>query len=680
MKTLRSTLVQDLHVTISRIIQIAEHKLLEKNSKDEMMAFAGLVNQLINVLQSTKYEKTFCSDCPGSVGAHQVEETLSIAIKLFQKALDANSADEKMGNDFGKLYCMKMKNLTSLECAKAPRLQTNALVMLNSIVSSAKNEQIQLVAPVLLYLFRSISSIKITKTAVQFNEIYLLRKYFDLLSKTQNHRDLIRVGYLALAYHVSANDADANQLHQIIYAVCKVQKEQSHSNTYRSPYNYFSDKKETFLQLKLPDNIDLAEVMLAYVRLGTKYITFPKDIEEIIIDDFLKMSETKDHLHRLRFSLFFTNYDYDKFSGRIENLLKSFQPKGGNDEIAATVVEGSLALAKYLNEKEKISKKYKDLKISSKFELSMPALSELNFEYERRTSELLLKAKNSHQRFADCYAKCDADRRSALGDEARSVLRNFRLIARYLEINAYDLDAMELYGSSYDFAKAMNDNFAIICCCSYFAEHSAELDKGFRANGWNIGEMLEDCYRLVAKELESLDTLSMRKETEILLCLLSISLHYLSIGETEQAKQMMIFVNQSIEQGISKGKGHLEVVRMKYYFVIFKMITKYDLPCKFSAVKYVDFMIVHLKKKVFTANEDLIMKPLLLFEVIFEFVEFSLNRYNRIAKLTSLLTTVIKFVLRLGHVRRLTQTILKLALCQVYREDVEMSQVRLLDR
>lgn len=675
-QTLRSTLVQDLHVTISKLIYITEKQLIARNSSDEIMAFIGLTNHLISILHNVKYEKTFCSECPSSVGVHQIEEILTVAMKLFQTSIEKKTANEKIGNEFGKFYCMKLKNLSTMCCSKNGRYQTNALVLLKSILTNIENDQIPFIIPIFIYTFRSISNIKLTNTTVEFNELYLLRKYFDILKNGQYHEDLIKIVYLTIAYSIAANESNRNYLHHMIYAICKIQKEQMPIDKYRSPYNYFNDKRENYFHLKLPNNLDMIETMLTYIRIGAKYITFSKEMETIIIDDMMKMSKTQNIIRCSRFILFFTLKNYEQYEESLVKPLERELKLKINDNISNTVIVGAIAWSKYLFEKEKVSQKYKDIKISTKLDIVMPALDELNLQYERINYQLLKQAKNAYIAFENHYIKCDQTKRSYYDDEVKCVLQNFRSTAKYLTISGYQTDAIDLYLKSYEFSKIMNDNFARITCCTYFAEHSNAIEQFGTKNNLNIDEEIDQCHEIIINELKSIDTLSTRKEIEILMCLLSIAIYYINNDQNDKSHTMMIYVKQKIDQRISNGKTHLTLVKMKYYFILFKMITKYNLPCQLTASNYLNLIIEHIKAKIFIFADDVLLKPTILYESIFGFVEFSLNRFNNLSRLLPMLATVIKYFIRIGCVRIISKAILYTARCHIFMEDSKAGQVR----
>lgn len=684
-KIFRATVVQDIAVTIAEFLQISKHQFGSKLNADRMRTIFRLVILLIEILRYTKYEKTFCTLCKSNVGLHEVDAVAAVCNELYKSAIEHNVLlDAQIVDAFSKIFAKNLMNLGELECDHVASLQTKALHEFRNIVTlCSTKERCNYVVPMFAHIFQNFAKIQLTKVKItngSFNELFVLRKLYELMKSVENWPELIHVGYLMLGYMIVANDANTNALHCIMHEVGQKQFEHKDTIPFESPYDYWvaiAKGGDPIYRLKFPENASSVEMLLTYVKISRLYaIAGLEEFDNKCVNQLLMLAKKHEAIRCLRFVYHINKFEWDKVYKRIECLMMGLtagaDAKGEHHKRAVNLLAGAFDLATYTNRVTETTKKYIGLSLTEELNCTSRStvFDEQTLTFERIQAQLLLNAKQHLQSFAEFYLGLSESNRSVYDDESKYLLRAFKDIARNFMYRDYEPETMDSFLVLYRLAKVANDEFGMIFACSHFAEHSATFR--VRHGNLELDSMLDQCYISLVQNIEKIANISIRKQKELFFCMLNIALYHFEDNRIDDGKKIMQFVR------IQMNERHIQcgVVEMKYYAVLLEMVTKYGQPSRFSALEFGDYIIQNIRKNIANVPaEDSINVPLILFTIVPAIVTFCLNRYENPAVGESMLLTVLKFALRSGYVRRSLNALILIGLCNLYQEKWQITEV-----
>lgn len=606
---------------------------------------------------------------------------------MYKDAIKKNMIDKTIIEEFSKIYTLKLIALSKLQCETSRSLQAKALYSLNEIISLCQTkEKTEFAMPLLSDVLKNLKRIKVSSLDVAANENYFLRKLFDLLKINENWTELIHVGYLMLPFWIAASEENSNIAHNIIYTVSLTQQQQKETVKFQTPYDYFTDKNSTFYYLNISKDIDYVKIMLCYLKISNIYITPAMEYNNKIIYQILMLAPNADPLISLRFIFYVEITNYNRFAARIQTELNRLNVKASGN--SAGLLTASFNYTIYLNNLTEISEKFKAVSIKEELDKKPPStlFDEQNLFFERNQFELLRNAKKQFIAFVEFYLDKAPAKRVIYNDEVQYLLKRLKSLALNLTVRDYQMNAMDTYMALFRLSKVANDQFGLISACSYFAEYSNEFNKRLVAdsNKMNLSEILDDCYAILVEQISKLSTLSLRKQNEIFFCLLNIVLYYMESSRILDAKQLLKFVLMQIGSGDSiEGANNAKTnstiqynaVRIKYYSVLFTMISKYNEISPFSPLQFAEFTMEHIRNNIHLTAEDPVNIAIILFKLIPDIVTYCLNRYEATEEGEVLLLTLIKIAFRMGLVRRTINAMLQIALIKLFGEKCDDSEV-----
>lgn len=281
-----------------------------------------------------KSENPYCGKCE-SLGAHGCHDMAMIAGNLYLKLIGNGITNEIVGT-YANIIINQFESLSTLSCVNEVNLQKIALNMFNSIVKKCKTkEEAQFVIPVLSKILKRWRKIKLNADCNKhFNLSSVLNNLFSAVNCTENWEELIKIGYLLMAFLLSSSETPNNFEH-IAWTVAKKQKDNIGTIATKTPYDQFNKAEDLKFGLKMPDNFDVSKLSMAFLRVGFKYAVMASEVSNKIIHQMV-MNAKPDDRNSLRFALSIQSMNFDEITNkRIKSLTKAMlkldEKHSGND-------------------------------------------------------------------------------------------------------------------------------------------------------------------------------------------------------------------------------------------------------------------------------------------------------------------------------------------------------------
>lgn len=614
-----------------------------------------------------------------------------------------NGISSEVIEKFATTITTQFEVISKVSCAKASVLQDEATIIFKSIVKKCKTKkQADFVIPFLKSMLKRYHKINLISTKY-LNEISILNYLFNALNIAEKWDELLDVGYLLMAFLVSSAETP-NNFDQTAWAVAKKQKENIGQIKIKTPFDHFNKmKKDPTYGLNLPDNFDLGKMALAFLRVGFKYAIMAPEVSNKIIHQILMKASTKDP-QALRFVLSVQSMNFDRVtSERVEQLTKALLPKcKGNLSIGLQIA--AIKYLKFSHDNAVLTEKYKELSINNAFsEADLTSdtsiFRQITLDNEKIQMETLQFVKEKFISFGKFYLDLKNDEhRKPFEEEKEFLLRELKVVANQFIVRGYLDDGLDLYMSLFNLAKAVNDDFGLIDSCSCFAENAAEFKQKFPQI--NHSEIIKACFGVAIKKLKELDKVSARKQTQVCFCLLNLVLFYYENGGGNQNEinHILRYMFKTIggigdaelEGSTQSTIGHLklkegtvdtitkihsEPVRIKFYAILFTIITKYGAKSCFHPSRYIHFVMQHIKKYMNVYYDSSAALPILMYNLIPEMITWLLSIYEFNDDSVSLLCAMLKLALRSGYVFRGISLTIDLLNIDVATEKLEKCQV-----
>lgn len=643
-----------------------------------------------------KSENPYCGKCEG-LGTHGCHDTAIIAGNLYLKLIGNGITNEIVGI-YANIISNQFESLSTLLCVNEVNLQKQAINMFNSIVKKCKSkEEAQFVIPVLSKILKRWRKIKLNADLNKyFNLTSVLNNLFSAVNCTENWEELIKIGYLLMGFLLSSTETPNNFEH-IAWTVAKKQKDNIGTIATKTPYDQFNKSEDLKFGLKMPDNFDVSKLSMAFLRVGFKYAVMATEVSNKIIHQMV-MNAKPDDPNSLRFALSIQSMNFDEITNkRIESLTNKMR----NPDDSVRLQLAAIKYLKFNYDSTQTSEKYKEFSISDELTESRLAseqsiFRQMTFEYEKGQIGTLREVKEAFIRFGKYYSelKSDDDRKK-FEDEKELLLRELKPLANQFIIREYFDEGLDLFMSLYNLSKAVKDDYGIIDSCSYFAENSYEFKRKFP--NLNLKEIISICYGVAVQKLKELTTLSARKQTQVCYCLLNLVLYYYEDGGNNQANIILIlrFVfttiggigDAELESSAQDIIGRLKMndpmptinsqaVRIKFYAVMFTIITKYGAKSCFHPSKFIKFVLEHVKKNLSIYSDSNAAVPIMLYNMLPEMVTWLLSTYEYDDNNVGLMLTLLKLAMRSGYVLRAASLIVVLLNQELMSEKLKGCQVR----
>lgn len=182
-------------------------------------------------------------------------------------------------------------------------------------------------------------------------------------------------------------------------------------------------------------------------------------------------------------------------------------------------------------------------------------------------------------------------------------------MANLFVVRGYLDNGLDLYMELFKLAKdnQIDGEFGLIDACSFFAENCSDFKRKFPKENLNL--IIEKCYGVTIRKYDELKDLSSRKQIQVCFCLLNLVLfYYEQDGDYKREIYLILGLvfktiggidDKVMEASIPAVVGSApkvskpvnktiqsNAVRIKFYSVLFTIITKYQAPSAFHPTKY----------------------------------------------------------------------------------------------
>ncbi|XP_055313776.1 uncharacterized protein LOC129575012 isoform X2 [Sitodiplosis mosellana] len=672
----RATLTQDNYVTLAKILKAYTPQFVQTVDPKNVAGCFKVIEYVGRVVKQVKSTKPFCTDC-NSIGEHCTHELAVLASEMYSTLIEKETGEPI--EEFANIIQYDFDAVCKLKCAKMLDTQRDAVSKVRNLARKCESkENAKFMIPVIKSLLKRYNKFKLMEEQLlvnSFDVVYMLNHLFTILNATDRWEEVVDVGYLYMAFHSSVPNHPSGNFEHIVWTLAKKQKDNKATKT---PYDNFSKPTEESLYgLKLPDNLNINKLSLDLLRVGFKYGILTPDLSNRVINQLLEASMKNSD--SLRFALSVQSMKFDKeTSERVDKLVSLFHAKSKKDLSIAL----QLAAIKYLRlnfEGTQIQDKYSNLSISEALSEAQIAsqtsiFRDITFDQEKTQIETLRYVKDKFIGFVQFYLSKTDEERQKFNDEKELLLRELKVVANQFVVRGYMEDGFELYMALFKLSKEIQDEFGLIDACSFFAENSSDFKQKFSKE--NLQSIIEECFAACVEKLKYLNHLSTRKQTQVCFCILNLVLYYYedsgkyekeihlilafifkTIGGTgdEKMEKTMEALIGSIEKAKTNNeirKSFSEAIRIKFYSVLFTIITKYGAPSAFHPTKFIQFVMNHIKTYLSVYYDNTAAVPILLYNVIPEMVMWLEGHYQLNVDIPALVLTLLKLSLKSGYANR----------------------------
>lgn len=684
----------------------------------EKMEFLKILSRLSRSLSTMTSDKDFCGHQCKSVVAHTLYDVMDLAKTIFLSLIDLNPKTDAV-QSFSGVLILCSKRLSSMSCPDTKMFQSNIAVHINQMYNAGKTKK---TAVVLLQLFthllRNFDKSNFEKMSSPLTRITLVRYAHDMARVAEDWIPMSKLSYLLVALNLTEDGGDSKKC-EIIRCIAKVQMDRKGTIELETPYEYFNriGNCAPEYNIHLSDKFNSLDVSLEFLRHsfigGVQETEFAKKI----VHQMLMPSKKFEPKKHLRFIFFVKVIPSDQITvKRIDEHLASLKAtnKDGKDS-QTNVIQAAFHLFKHhqsINEWNKehtnlsISKELSDEQINSKLSI----FRRLTLKHEQRVIHQLRFIKKAFMDFIDFFSAQSEDDRTKFVEEKDFLVESIPKLAGEFLVRDYESDSRDLYIYLYILTNITKDDFGLLDAISYFAEygceykhksicgHSLKSDEKYKCEfehestcGHSLESIVEGCQSMVIEKLKAIDTLSTRKRDRLFCFLLNLALFYMEHERRANADEIMVHIFQSITDikkdamesigkivytpGAREPKYSSYIVRIKFYFVLFRMITKYGRPSIYPPLNFIRYSLVEVWKCLDMVSDPRYGIPILVYKMINEMVLWCQYRYETSSTMEILSKFLIKFAYQNGFVRRGADALFSMLLVNLYAEQIEDCQV-----
>lgn len=696
---MRRTLVRDTYIVLARATKICEQRFIELFNVKTCALLLDFIGDIGKGAIQYKTEKRYICSCEAT-HIHLSHEITLLAVNQFVRIV-GNCPESLAALQLGKILNRNFKAVSELTCSKAQNVQHFATNALRGIMKACDNkETAQLAIEVLKPILKHYKEVKLMEGVPYFDEIYVISYLFKANNCAENWNAAVDVGYLLMAL-MSVPEPMPN-FENTAWTVAKIQRDQKYL---KSPYDHFHQINSGKLyDFDKPTDFNLTKFSLAYLRVGIKYGVMPTELSNKIVHQLL-MVESRDGSNPLRLVLIVNSMTFDRFTTeRVEILIKAWQAKGDKDRSIGLQL-AAFEYYKFNHDVSEWTEKHKNMHISQALSEEAQTsntniFKEITFDIETRQINTLRYIKQKFIDFTEYYInKSDVDR-MPFEVEKDYLLRELKMVANQFIVRGYIDDGLDLYMALHRFSTVVNDEFGMIDACSFFAECSVEFERKFPLE--NLNEIVKGCFDNMIKKLKVLADLPTRKQNQVGFCLLNLVLYYHENGGKEiyskQIHTILLFIFTSIGGIRDKNMGDSlkattgfsiptsnnatkvpkidsEAVRIKFYSVLFTIVTKYNAPSSFCPSRFLCFMMQHIKKYINVYHDITAAVPILLYNIIPQMITWLNSIYEINANSQSVVLTLLKLAVRSGYALRTAGLIMTTMQISLLTEDLKYCKV-----
>lgn len=669
-KELRATLTQDNYITLAKILKACEIRFTKTIDSNNAGSYFDLFGHINYASMDMKTEKAFCTNCD-TIGIHCANEMAMIAMETYSTLIDnGSSVTAETIEKFSTIIRSSLKAICKLKCAKAPETQnitTYKLALLSKKCDT--KEKAEFMIQPLTDIWQRFHQFKQLERDKRFDELTIASYLFSAVNKTENWESLVNVSYLYMMQLILGEKT--HTFEHVAWILAKRLKENKMVIT---PFDHF---KKVKTMIELPKNFDVNKVSLEFLRVGFKYCVMAPELSNKIIHQMLMLA-TPDNSSSLRFALFAPNMKFDQItSERVDKLTKALLTKSKEDKSIAL----QLAAIKYLRfsfEATELSESHISLSMTEslseqKLILENNIFRKVTLDFEKEKVDTLRYVKKRYFNFTMFYIEKSSDERKIFDDEKELLLRDLKVIASQFIVRGYADDGLDLYMAFFKLSKEVNDEFGLIDSCSFLIENMSDFKRKFPNESFDV--IIETVNSVALAKCKEMKTLSPRKQVQLCFCLLNLVLYYYEVGgdHSKSINVILLFVfnaiggigDKTMENSMAAIVGKVvtnaeepidsrqnfqnEAIRIKFYSVLFTMVTKFGAPSAFHPSDFINFVMNHVKKYMSLCYDMNSSIPIMMYNIIPQMVLWLEGRYEFTADCVSLMMTLLKVSLKYGY-------------------------------
>lgn len=708
--TLSATLIQDNYLTFAKIITIFQSQLLKTINGNNCALVLNMLHKICFILPQIKTDKDFCHMQCMSSNVHSLTDLAEVTNKIFQMAIenDWNNVSE----DYCSITLLNWKSITSIKCKNIKFLQYNAFQQFLQTLSVGGNptkQKSNRLISILIKLLRKFERIQFCDE-YSLNKMFLLRQLYAQSKIAEDWDRMTSAGYAVIIMDENTEKNEKKRVQreqEIIYSIAKMQKDSNGKIQLKTPHEYFTDRGQFDIgeyKIELPKDFNHLDVSVVYLKYGNQYGVLDLVTNNKIVHQMLMPNKKFNPVKHLRIFYFIQTITLDKISlDRLQTYLKQLKAEYSKEQD----VKKKLLIAAvdyHLHQQSLYEWNKENLNLSIVKELEEERLASdssifrhITLEHEREIIKTLRFIRRAFIDFVEFFMAQSEDEQKNYADEKGYLLCTIGKLAGEFAVRDYQNDIMELYVSLFKLSKLTGDEFGIIDSCSYFAENSKSFKLLNQKEKFNLNTIIQDCYAIVISKLNDIDSISQRRKNQIFCFLLNLVIYNLEENQWYKANMILLYVfktndcisNEAVELTLGKVNSIGEppkdrpiissnVIRIKFYSVLFQLITKYEKPSVYPPLNFIRFSLLEVQKNVDMVSCPKYTVPLIIYKMIAEMVMWCQYRYETSDTMRKLLRFITKFACQNGFARRSSESLLSMLLVNLYEENIEACEVNII--
>lgn len=681
---LRATLIQDNYVTSAKILKAYSPRFIEIISLKNVTGCFKLIADIASTAMKVKSDKPFCMNCD-NIGNHCAHEMALLAMEMYSKLIEKDVDDENI-KKFACIIQYDFAAISKLKCAKTLSIQKDSVYKFRELSTKCETkEKAKFMIPVIKSYLQRYDRFKLMDEINNFDQVFILKHLFELVNAMDQFDEVVNVAYWFMAYHLSVPNHPNKNFELIGWHLAKKQKD---NKTTITPIDHFkgNNNKESLYGLKLPDSFDIDKLSLEFLKIGFKYSIMAIELSNKIVHQLI-MNASPGDSNALQFVLSVQSMSFDKTtSERVKKLVNSLHTKSKNDLSIAL----QIAVIEYLRfnfECSQLQEKYISLSISDalteeKLKIDDSIFRKITLDYEKEHIITLRYIKNKFIDFTEFYLSKTDEEQKQFEVEKQLLLREFKVVANQFVVRGFTEDGLELYMSLFKLARITKDEFGLIDACSYFAENCVDFKQKYINK--DLKAIIDECSAASIAKLKEFNNLTPRKQIQVCFCILNLTIYYYEDGgdhkneinvilsfvfkliggtDDKEMKSTMDALIGPMEfngKSTNETKKLSEAIRIKFYSVLFTIITKYGGPSAFHPTKFIQFIMNHIKTYLSVYYDSSATVPILLYNLIPQMVLWLEGNYSTNVESPALMITMLKFSLKSAYAQRTVNLLLVL--------------------
>lgn len=616
------------------------------------------------------------------------EIAIDVAIKMTENEHEMSTPENLL-----KLIRSTFTLLAKSTCKRAKNMQNRLVSLLKQYISmgNTKSKAIMII-PVVIDMLRQSSATPAFAAMEQMNTFQLLRKLWILYQTSENWEKFIEIGYILIA-HNKDSQMDRTLLEYVVYWTTMRIKDMTHSETVKTPNEYFSSKGNSIYNLKMPATFDIVDIACTFFNYST--LNEQSAFNDKYVNQLIEYAAAKDAEKRARFLHYLTYLNINKRNNKhLGLILKALETKIENP--SAGLLYSKILYLQYSCMITALTEKRKDVHLSVEFTYEALASTnsifrQMNFDSDVSHLERLREMQRFYIKFIDFYLEksTEAREQGQFAAEKSKLFQTGKLIANHLILRGFLDYGLQLYWKLHQFATVENDEFGMIESCSYLAEYSAELKSEMK----DLNAAVAKCNEIAKEKLQTFNSLLSRKQNLLLNYLLNlITFMYESCTpDEERVLQLLLFVigmiggidnklvssiyGDEVEIKTVPNKA-FDAIRFKIYATVFTMTTKYNTNYPIEANRLMEHMLRFLKDNVSIVAEATYSTAITTLKTLSMVVLYCQYHYE-FTEYEALLLTMLKLAIRLGFVRTIAEITYMKLLLELGAENIASSKVNI---